>query len=60
MRQAAVRYGGVEEHFAARMTRAQAMRLRTLSDEAQSGDRIGQFVLGGWPSKTRCLISDMC
>jgi Protein of unknown function (DUF3072) len=34
MRQAAVRYGGVEEHFAARMTRAQAMRLRTLSDEA--------------------------
>jgi Protein of unknown function (DUF3072) len=34
MRNAAVRYGGVEEHFAARMTRAQAMRLRMLSNEA--------------------------
>ena len=42
MRNTAARYGGVQEHFegnleehlAARMTRAQALRLRTLSEEA--------------------------
>jgi hypothetical protein len=38
MRNAAARYGGVQEHFeehlAAQMTRAQALRLRTLSEEA--------------------------
>jgi hypothetical protein len=34
MRNAAARYGGVQEHFAAHMTRAQALRLRTLSEEA--------------------------
>jgi hypothetical protein len=42
MRNAAARYGGVqerfeeplEEHLAAQMTRAQALRLRTLSEEA--------------------------
>ena len=34
MRNAAARYGGVQEHLAAQMTRAQAMRLRTLCEEA--------------------------
>jgi hypothetical protein len=34
MRSAAVRYGGVQEQIAAQMTRAQALRLRTLSEEA--------------------------
>jgi hypothetical protein len=42
MRNAAARYGGAQEHFeehfeehlAARMTHAQALRLRTLSEEA--------------------------
>jgi hypothetical protein len=34
MRQAAIRYGGVEQQIAAQMTRAQALRLRTLSEEA--------------------------
>jgi hypothetical protein len=31
---AAARYGGIREHLAAQMTRAQAMWLRTLSEEA--------------------------
>jgi DUF3072 family protein len=34
MRNAAVRYGGIEEQIAAQMTRTQAMRLRTLAEEA--------------------------
>ncbi len=34
MRNAAARYGGIEERVTAQMTRAQAMRLRTLSEEA--------------------------
>jgi hypothetical protein len=34
MRNAAARYGGVQEHLATQMTRAQALRLRTLSEEA--------------------------
>jgi hypothetical protein len=34
MRNAAVRYGGIEEQIIAQMTRAQAMRLRTLAEEA--------------------------
>ena len=34
MRNAAARYGGVQQHLAAQMTRAQAMRLRTLCEEA--------------------------
>jgi hypothetical protein len=34
MRNAAARYDGVEEHLTAQMSRAQAMRLRTLSEEA--------------------------
>jgi hypothetical protein len=34
MRNAAFRYGGVQEQVAAQMSRAQAMRLRTLSEEA--------------------------
>ena len=34
MRNAAARYGGVQERVAAQMTSAQAMRLRTLSEEA--------------------------
>jgi hypothetical protein len=34
MRNAAARYDGVEERLAAQMSRAQAMRLRTLSEEA--------------------------
>ena len=34
MRNAAARYGGVPEHLATQMTRAQALRLRTLSEEA--------------------------
>lgn len=34
MRNAAVRYGDVQEQIAAQMTRAQALRLRTLSEEA--------------------------
>ena len=31
---AAARYDGVQEHLATQMTRAQALRLRTLSEEA--------------------------
>jgi hypothetical protein len=34
MRNAAARYGGVQERLAVQMTSAQAMRLRTLSEEA--------------------------
>jgi DUF3072 family protein len=34
MRNAAAHYGGAPEHLATQMTRAQALRLRTLSDEA--------------------------
>ena len=34
MRNAAVRYGDVQENITAQMTRAQALRLRTLSQEA--------------------------
>jgi Protein of unknown function (DUF3072) len=34
MKNAAAQYGGVQERLAAQMTRAQAMRLRTLSEEA--------------------------
>jgi len=34
VRNAAVRYGDVQEQIAAQMTRAQALRLRTLSEEA--------------------------
>jgi hypothetical protein len=34
MRNAAVRYSGIEEQITAQMTRAQAMRLRTLAEEA--------------------------
>jgi hypothetical protein len=34
MRNALARYGGVQEQLAAQMTRAQALRLRTLSEEA--------------------------
>jgi Protein of unknown function (DUF3072) len=34
MRNAAARYGGVQERLAVQMTNAQAMRLRTLSEEA--------------------------
>jgi len=34
MRNAAVRYGGIEEQITTQMTRAQAMRLRTLAEEA--------------------------
>jgi hypothetical protein len=34
MRNAAARYDGVREQVAAQMSRAQAMRLRTLSEEA--------------------------
>jgi hypothetical protein len=31
---AAIRYGGIQQRIAAQMTRAQALRLRTLSEEA--------------------------
>jgi hypothetical protein len=34
MKNAAAHYGGVQERLAAQMTRSQAMRLRTLSEEA--------------------------
>jgi len=34
MRNAAVRYGGIEQQITAQMTRGQAMRLRTLAEEA--------------------------
>jgi hypothetical protein len=34
LRNAAARYGDVQEQLASRMTRAQAIRLRTLSEEA--------------------------
>jgi DUF3072 family protein len=34
MRNAAAHYGDVQDRIAAQMTRAQAMRLRTLSEEA--------------------------
>ena len=34
MRNAAARYDGLQEHLATQMTRAQALRLRTLSEEA--------------------------
>jgi hypothetical protein len=34
MRNAAVRYGGIDEQITAQMTSAQAIRLRTLAEEA--------------------------
>jgi hypothetical protein len=34
MRNALAHYGGVQDRIASQMTRAQAMRLRTLSEEA--------------------------
>ena len=34
MRTSTARYGDIEQHMVAQMTRAQALRLRTLSEEA--------------------------
>lgn len=46
MRNAAARYGGVQEHFAAQMTRGQAMRLRTLCEEAYQPNLFEQNLTG--------------